>query len=257
MRWRLVAVLAGVTLMVLIVHDLPLARHLEQVERERLVTALERDAFTLAGRMERVLAAGNAEAHPEVQEIVDQYAQRTGAMVVVTDVVGRAVLGSTADVVGEDYSNRAEIGEALERATVIGRRESQTLGEPLVYVAVPVLTGESVYGAVRLTYPEQVIDDRVAGRVSRLLVVAAISLVTATIAALLLAGTVTRPLRRLRTATDALASGGLDARAPADDGPAEVAPSPGRSTPWPRGSRACWRASARARGTRRINCGRR
>ena len=52
LRWRLVAVLVGVTLMVLVVHDLPLARHLEQVERERLVTALERDAFTLAGRME-------------------------------------------------------------------------------------------------------------------------------------------------------------------------------------------------------------
>ena len=222
MRWRLVAVLVGVTFMVLAVHDLPLARHLEQVERDRLVTALERDAFTLAGRMERVLEAGDAESHPEVQDIVDRYAQRTGAMVVVTDVVGTAVLGSMTDVVGEDYSNRAEILDALDGRPSSGRRESQTLGEPLVYVAVPVLAGESVYGSVRLTYPEQVIDDRVAGRVRRLLIVAAISLVTATIAALLLAGTVTRPLRRLRNATEALASGSLDARAPADDGPAEV-----------------------------------
>ena len=49
-RWRLVAVLVGIVVLVLAAQNIPLARHLRSVERDRLITALERDAFTLAGR---------------------------------------------------------------------------------------------------------------------------------------------------------------------------------------------------------------
>ena len=55
MKWRLVAALLGLTLVVLFVHDYPLASYLRTVENDRIITALERDSFVLAGRSEEIL----------------------------------------------------------------------------------------------------------------------------------------------------------------------------------------------------------
>ena len=60
MRKRLLAVFVGVVALVLLVHDVPLAGHLQRVERDRLVTRLERDAFILAGRAEEALEQNTA-----------------------------------------------------------------------------------------------------------------------------------------------------------------------------------------------------
>ena len=49
MRWRLAAVLVGFTALVLLVQNIPLASYLRTVERDSIITALQRDAFTLAG----------------------------------------------------------------------------------------------------------------------------------------------------------------------------------------------------------------
>ena len=86
MRWRLVAVLLGVTAMILIVHDVPLASHLRRVERDRLITGLERDGFTIAGRSEELLEAGAA-ARPDdaaaIENLLTDYRTRTGGRVIV------------------------------------------------------------------------------------------------------------------------------------------------------------------------------
>ena len=59
MRWRLVAVLVGIVVLVLAAQNIPLARHLRSVERDRLITELERDAFTLAGRSATAMRLAN------------------------------------------------------------------------------------------------------------------------------------------------------------------------------------------------------
>ncbi len=222
MRWRLVAVFVGIVVAVLAAHDIPLALHLRQVERDRLVTALERDAFTLAGRAEEALDDGEARSNPELQALVDTYRTDQGARVIITDEDGIAMVVSDEEArAGAVYATRPEIATALAGAPTSGTRTSNTLGTDLVYVAVPVLSGPDVIGAVRLTYPASVIEDRLAERVRALLVVAAMTVAMALAAGVLLAGTVTRPLRQLRDATERLAVGDLTVRAPVE-GPAEM-----------------------------------
>ncbi len=65
MTRRLLAVFVGLTLLVLLVHDLPLAGHLRAVERDRLITSLERDAFTFAGLAEEDLGGRAACLHAD------------------------------------------------------------------------------------------------------------------------------------------------------------------------------------------------
>lgn len=223
MRWRLVAVFVAITIVVLAAHDIPLAAHLRTVERDGLVTGLERDAFVIAGRAEETLESGTGRRDADLQQLIDTYRSTSGARVVVTDRTGIATAISDEEVAtGTNYGTRPEIASALSGAPSTGERFSSTLGFRLLYVAVPVLSGDSVVGTVRLTYPAAEVGRRVAGRVRGLLVVALISVITAAGAAAVLAGTFTRPIRRLRSATDRLAVGELTATAPTDEGPPEL-----------------------------------
>lgn len=223
MRWRLAAALVGIVALVLAVQDVPLAFHLERVERDRLETGLERDAYVLAGRAEDVLEGSTSARQAGLDDVVADYRSRTGATVVITDSSGRAVAaGAPGAAVGDSYANRPEIAAALAGRFETGERESRTLGEPLVYVALPVRSGDAILGAVRLAYPASVIDDRVAARLRTLVVAAVVSLGAALVVAVALSATIAHPLRRLRSATDALAAGDLASRAPTDSGPPEL-----------------------------------
>lgn len=217
-------VLAFVLLMtiVLLVHNIPLASYLSKVERDRLITALERDAFILAGHAKESLTDG-ASPRPSMQPYVDEYAKKSSALVVVTDGTGLAVSSNDPSVyIGTDYSNRPEIARALAGVPVSGDRPSQTLKSTLVYVAVPVLSGDDIIGAVRISYPKSVVDHRVRDRQLGILVVGLITLAASVIAAALVAYTLVRPVRRLTRATEELSAGDMAARAPDDEGPPEI-----------------------------------
>lgn len=223
MRWRLAAAFVGIVAIVLIGQDIPLAFHLERVERDRLETALERDAYVLAGQSEDVLEGTSRLEDSALGAEVANYAAQTDATVVVTDDSGEAIATSGGpDRVGESYANRPEIEAATQGRFASGERDSRTLGEPLVYVAVPVRSGDRVLGAVRLTYPAREIDSRVVDRLRGLVVAAAISIAAAAAVAVVLATTIARPLRRLRAATDAFAAGDLATRVSSDAGPPEA-----------------------------------
>ncbi len=223
MRLRLLAAVVGIVALVLLVHDVPLAGHLERVERDRLVTKLERDAFILAGRSEEDLEDETAANDPTLARLVADYSTAEDVRVVVVDQAAIGVFGSDLErTVGADFGNRPEIERALDGVSNSGERASETLGEDLFFVAVPVLSGDEVVGAVRFSAPGRVVSERTADRVRGLFVVAAISLAIAVAVAGLLSLMITRPLSRLRSATLGLASGDLSTRASVDDGPPEL-----------------------------------
>lgn len=225
MTRRLVAAFIAVVLVALLVQDVPLAGYLRDVEEERIVTALERDAFVLAGRSEEAL---HDEVQPDadgaITELVQAYRSESGARVVIVDRSGVVVVTSDDDsvAVGESYASRPEITQALGGQVATGTRFSTTLDEELLYVAVPVISGTDIFGAVRLTYPNAVVTDAVN---QKLLVIALVGLITVLLAALIgviLARSVTRPVRRLTAATEHFADGDRDARADEASGPPEL-----------------------------------
>ena len=221
MRLRITAVLVGIVLLVLLVQDVPLVNHLQTVERDRLVTKLERDAFIIAGRVEEVLQAGGEAPDPAIVGIIERYEDSENVSVVVTDSSGAAVFGPDFEL-GEDFMNRPEVVTALEGRPSTGERNSVTLGTDLFFVAVPVLSGDDVVGSVRITTVAAAIDDEVRNRIIGLGAVVLISVAIAAAAAAVLAWTVTRPLKRLDEGTQRLAAGDLGERADEAEGPPEV-----------------------------------
>jgi signal transduction histidine kinase len=224
-RNRLLLVFVGVVAVVLLVHDVPLARYLGDVERDRLETRLQRDAFVLAGRAEEALEANTAAGDPVLIDLVTRYtAADPDVRIVIVDADGAAaVVVSDPEDLDEDFSNRPEVASVLTTAQPdTDKRFSTTLGYELFYVSVPVLSGDEVVGVVRFSAPERIVSERTNSRVRGLFVVAAISLVIAVAVAWLFAQWTARPLRRLLVTTQTLAGGDLAARAETDDGPPEV-----------------------------------
>ncbi len=207
MRWRLVVAFLGVMAVMLVAQDVPLASHLRRVERDRQLADLERDAFNIAGQAATALRVSDDESQTdaEVRWVVDSlddsiesYASPSGRGVVVVgdDAVVVAAAGSAEPVVGSDLSADSDIAAALNLQSAAGDVPD------VISVAVPVLDGAVPVGAVRVSSPSSIIDDRADRRVRGLLWVAGISLGAAVMVALIVSSTVVAPLRRLQRSTE-------------------------------------------------------
>ncbi|WP_281533911.1 sensor histidine kinase [Cryobacterium breve] len=223
------AALMGIALLVLLVQDIPLSGYLRQVETDRLVTSLERDAFVLAGRSEETLetppaSADAASSAAALTAAARGYRDSGGARVVIVNADGVAVVTSDDDqsAVGDSYASRPEIMGALGGQITSGHRYSDTLQIDLLYVTVPIVNGQDVVGAVRLTFPEQVVTDAVTRQISVLGLVALTTVVLAGIVGFIFSATVTRRLKLLQHTTERLADGDLDARADERAGAPEI-----------------------------------
>lgn len=220
MSRRLVASYVAIALVVLLVLEVPLGVGFARSALDRRTIDLERDAGVIAAFVEDAL---------EVDRPVDapawlrDYPRDTGVRVLVTDRDGITVLDSDAPTPEpRDYSSRPEVAAALAGARASGTRHSTTLGEDLLYVAVPVTSGGVVHGTVRLTHPRTALDAAIRDNWLLLGVIAVVVLGLTAVVGVMFARWVARPTREIEQTTSALADGQLDARAPTDTGPPEL-----------------------------------
>lgn len=219
MARRLLATYLTITAFALAVVVIPLGLTFASRERGRLVFDIERDAQAVASLVEDALEAG---VTPTVDDVLRDYAG-TGGRIVVVDTEGNSVADSDpAAAVPRDFSTRPEIAAALDGRRTSGSRSSETLGTGLMYVTVPVASSGVVHGAVRVTYPTSTLDARVRSTWLRL---GALSLVVLGLVAgvgMLLARSVSRPVRHLGDAAARMAAGDLSTRADVREGAPEL-----------------------------------
>ena len=112
--------------------------------------------------------------------------------------------------------------DALSGKVSSGSRFSYSLGYQIVYVAVPIQNGSRIFGAVRMTFPKDIIDSKVTTRLEIIGVVAGITLLLAALIAYLLASSFTRRLSQLENVSKEFAHGELDVRADEESGAPEI-----------------------------------
>ena len=158
-----------------------------------------------------------------MQPFIEEYAIASRARIVVTNAAGLSIASSDPSVlIGTDFTNRPEVVKALTGIPAVGERKSATLGETLVFVAVPVLLGDSVLGVVRLSNPKSQIDEEVRNRVIGIVIAGLFTLLAAVGIAIPLALTIARPITKLTRRTERLADGDFSVRADDATGPPEV-----------------------------------
>ncbi|HVF74961.1 MAG TPA: ATP-binding protein [Acidimicrobiales bacterium] len=220
MTRRLLIGYLSVTAFMLVILEVPLGATFARFERSNLIAGVERDALTIALHVEESLEEGR---HAELQGVVDRYEATTGGRAVVVDRQGTLLADSDPLAPGpRDFAGRPEVAGALEGKQVRGFRRSDTLDTELLYVAVPVVSGNELRGVVRITYPASVMQQRIVRTWAVLAGVGLVVLGFVTLLSLRLARAVTQPLRELEAAASRLGEGELDARAPVPDGPSEL-----------------------------------
>lgn len=221
MTRRLLIGYLSVTAFMLVILEVPLGATFARFERSNLISAVKHDAVTLALFAEELMESRNVGA---LQRVVEQYQDETGGRAVIVDTFGAELADSDSPSPGtpRDFSSRPEITDALAGREVHGFRRSETLDSDLLYVAVPVASGGSLRGAVRVTYPASFVEERI---VRTWFVLAGVGLVVLGFVTLLsfrLARAVTEPVRQLERAASQLGEGRLEARAPMPTGPEEL-----------------------------------
>jgi signal transduction histidine kinase len=217
MTRRLVASYLTITVIVLVLLMVPLGVVYSQRERERLTADVEHNANVIATLYEDDLEAGTAlDPVP-----ADTYELRTGARVVVVDVDGISLV-DTGAVVDRDFSTRPEIEEALAGVGTSGTRPSDTLDTDLLYVAVPVASGGTVHGALRITLDTSDVNERIRSLWIALGAVAVVVLAAVVMIGWVIARSVTRPLRELTASAARFAGGDFSVTDHVSEGPAEI-----------------------------------
>lgn len=217
MTRRLLLSYLTVTLIVLVVLQVPLGVFYGQRERERIEANLGNDAEVIATLYEDALEQGRA-LDPRPAE---DYSTRTGVRVVVVDRQGISQI-DTEQRVGRDFSTRPEIATALTGVRASGTRGSETLATNLLYVAVPAASGGVVHGAVRLTLDTSDVTARVQRFWWALAGVGGVVMATVALVGWAIARSVTRPIRALQADAARYATGDLTGAHPDMPGPPEV-----------------------------------
>jgi signal transduction histidine kinase len=222
MRRRLVVGFAVLTALMLSVLIVPLGVTFARQQTDRLTLAVTNDAWVMATAIEETL---EGDATVDLGAVAKAYTARTGARVVIVgaDGIVRADSQPPAGLaVDRDFSSRPEVAAALAGHVSTGTRRSATLGAGLVFVAVPVASGQTIRGAVRITYPTTELDHRVRRQWLVLAGISTLSLGLTVAAGLFVSRWVARPVQRLRDGAVAAGQGDLAARIPVDDGPPEL-----------------------------------
>ena len=208
LRVRLLAAFAYFLVLVIVALDVPLvlnvARRVDTEVKARAAADAQLVAASAAAELDTRDVA-------DLRRIVRRAAEDAGGRVL---VVGRngAIVADSGGQTG-NYGNRPEIRAALDGGISQGRRFSDTLGETLLFTAVPVVVEGDVGGAVRVTQSVDAIDRRMRRDVLGLIGIGLIALVLGLAFAWFLAGTLARPLQRLAATARRVEAGDLGARA--------------------------------------------
>ena len=209
LRLKLMAAFAYVLVLVLIALELPLVLSLS--------SRVDNEVRSQAASQAQVVAASASARmsdRTELERVVDQAGRDLGARVIVVGPRG----GLLADSAGTglataSYANRPEIAAALRGGSRQGTRHSDTLGEELLFTAVPVLDQGRIVGAVRVTQSNAAVSERVRRNVLVVVGVGLAALALGLGLAWVLAGSLARPLRALAGTARRVEDGELDARA--------------------------------------------
>ncbi|MCX5635476.1 MAG: ATP-binding protein [Planctomycetota bacterium] len=110
----------------------------------------------------------------------------------------------------ENHLTRPEISTALKGQIGTQTRFSQTIGQNMRYVAVPVKNQQQITAIIRTAIPVTDIEQQLAGIYKKLFTGAAIAVIVPGTISLIISGRISRPIERMKTRAKEFASGNFD-----------------------------------------------
>jgi two-component system phosphate regulon sensor histidine kinase PhoR len=175
---------------------------------DNLRTQLENEALITA---ESSLPGLLSEDRNEILDVLaKKLGEQTGTRVTIIAVDGTVLGDSEEDPANmENHANRPEIMDALDNGFGESTRFSITLGQKMMYIAVPISNQGEVLGIARVSLPLTTVENLV----NRVTVSIVVAMVVAALLVILVAWLITRittrPIRELTIASKKISSGEL------------------------------------------------
>ncbi len=220
-RARLVLAAAYLLAAVVIALAVPLALNVDRRATSELESDVVANATVLSGRVADLVRLGDTD---RLAVVIEDATVGDEARTVVVNDAGALLADTEAGAqVGEPFATdeRPEFAAASEGRIDVRERHSDTLGEDLLLVTVPVTDRGDVIGALRVSAPMGAVDASVRSSWIALLLIGVAVVAAGLILAWILAGSIARPVEKLRSAAGRLGRGELDARVE-PEGPQEI-----------------------------------
>jgi two-component system phosphate regulon sensor histidine kinase PhoR len=209
LRWRIALPFVALILITMLGLGLYLSNFTRQNYLNDLNAELSAEARLAAEIFSPMLASGVDP--PEIDAMSKSWSQNLGARVTIIAADG-VVLGESAEdrLKMDNHANRPEVLQARQEGIGSSTRFSGTLGEMLMYVAVPIYDQGQILGYARMALPLDKVQTYVA-HLQRTIIGATILIAAiAMILALWIASQALHPLRELTDTAVQISSGNLE-----------------------------------------------
>lgn len=154
---------------------------------------------------------------PDELSNLDALAKKLGAEIetrVTIIALNGTVLGDSEEDPSamENHANRPEIVDALATGVGESTRYSTTLGQKMMYVAVPISYQDEILGVARVSLPLTAVENVVRQVTVSIIIAMAVAMALVILAAWIIARITTRPIRKLTAASRRITSGELGQR---------------------------------------------
>jgi len=146
------------------------------------------------------------------QDFVRQTGRRAATRITVIDAGGVVLADSNEDhTLMDNHGKRPEVEPALAGETGFALRHSQTLGESMLYAAIPIKLGTSQHrAALRLAIAVTPVEDMLAGLHKKMFAIGVAVTVLAALLSLYSARRISRPLEEMKRGAEQLTKGRID-----------------------------------------------
>lgn len=209
-RWRIAIPYALLILAITVLLMVYLSGFMRQVYQDNLKTQLADEARLLADALEPFLVSDMPQM--ELDARADYYAQLIGARVTLIAPDGIVWGDSHEDwAMMENHLYRPEVQQALAGGSGSSIRHSQTLGQDMLYVAIPAVSDQKPVAVVRVALPLDQVNRQIARLNQTVLIAGSAVTILAALLAVFIADLTTRPIHQLTQMAERLASGEMDA----------------------------------------------
>ncbi len=155
------------------------------------------------------------ESHEELDSLVKRLGPESETRITVILPSGRVIADSDEDVtLMDNHANRPEIQSAYEGERGVSSRFSNTLNKNMMYVAIPLVSGDTVQAVLRTSIPVKLVDETLTALGNQIAVGGLIVVILAALISLLITRRISRPIERLRQGAERFAEGDLSYQLP-------------------------------------------
>ncbi len=184
-----------------------------RIVREDMVGNIEKSLATEAGLVRELVGESLISNSSSMDIYINKIKQTTNSRITIVDVLGNVIIDTDKEYSQMDnHSERPEIASALKGETGISIRYSNTLKVDFMYVAQPIIKGNNIIGAVRLSKPLYEIKTLLKGLYLNVFIAVLIGVVAATLLGYKISVDITKPVEEITYATSKIAKGNFDKR---------------------------------------------